>query len=325
MQHCARHLLLLVALSLGSVSLAQNFQQRESPAPSATRPNELQQVFMTTEGGFTIALPDPPTRDEPRPGGSEKAGTAGRTYSWFTNAGAYYVNYYDSFPGPVGPIDSGQVLDGLQEMILKTVGGKLLAQTAMVLDWYAGRELRVENDKGFYIFRLFPVRQRLYQLTAFFPKSMNVTEAQQAAAARTLDSFRLLPGKAEAAGEVERLLQAWQGQVLVLGRCLDCKPEKKTTVIYPGIRGEVTEGKAVSKPQPEYPPIAKAAHASGTVLVQIIVDEAGKVVAAQAITGHPLLKPAAVSAARQARFTPTLLDGKPVKVAGLITYNFVLI
>ena len=83
-------------------------------------------------------------------------------------------------------------------------------------------------------------------------------------------------------------------------------------------------GKAISKPAPAYPPIAKAARASGTVTVQIVVDEGGRVVSASAVGGHPLLQQAAVSAARQARFSPTLLSGQPVKVSGVITYNFVL-
>jgi len=90
------------------------------------------------------------------------------------------------------------------------------------------------------------------------------------------------------------------------------------------VSGGVLNGKAISKPQPAYPPIAKAARASGTVTVQILVDESGRVVSASAVSGHPLLQQAAVSAARQARFSPTLLSGQPVKVSGVITYNFVL-
>ena len=97
-------------------------------------------------------------------------------------------------------------------------------------------------------------------------------------------------------------------------------PEPKKTVVS----GGVLNGKAISKPQPAYPPIAKAARASGTVTVQILVDESGRVVSANAVSGHPLLQQAAVSAARNARFSPTLLSGQPVKVSGVITYNFVL-
>jgi protein TonB len=97
------------------------------------------------------------------------------------------------------------------------------------------------------------------------------------------------------------------------------EPPKKTVV-----SGGVLNGKAISKPQPAYPPIAKAARAQGTVTVQILVDESGRVVSASAVGGHPLLQQAAVAAARQARFSPTLLSGQPVKVSGVITYNFVL-
>lgn len=77
-------------------------------------------------------------------------------------------------------------------------------------------------------------------------------------------------------------------------------------------------------PQPEYPAIAKAAGAEGKVSVRITVDEEGNVVAAEAISGHPLLRTAAVDAARGAKFKPTVVDGEPVKVSGVISYNFVL-
>lgn len=88
------------------------------------------------------------------------------------------------------------------------------------------------------------------------------------------------------------------------------------------ISGGVLNGKAISLPAPEYPPIAKQARASGAVAVQVTVDENGAVIAAHAVSGHPLLQASAVAAARQARFSPTLLMGEPVKVNGVIVYNF---
>jgi protein TonB len=89
------------------------------------------------------------------------------------------------------------------------------------------------------------------------------------------------------------------------------------------ISGGVLNGKAISLPKPAYPAIAKAAHAAGTVTVQVLIDENGNVVSAKAISGHPLLQAVAVAAARQARFSPTKLSGQPVKVSGMIQYNFV--
>lgn len=95
------------------------------------------------------------------------------------------------------------------------------------------------------------------------------------------------------------------------------KPPPKT------ISGGVVNGKATSLPKPPYPPAARAVRASGAVSVQVLIDENGRVVSASAVSGHPLLRSAAVQAARQARFSPTQLSGQPVKVSGIITYNFV--
>jgi periplasmic protein TonB len=90
------------------------------------------------------------------------------------------------------------------------------------------------------------------------------------------------------------------------------------------ISGGVLNGKVVSRVAPDYPAIAKAARAQGTVVVQIIVGEEGEVVSANAVSGHPLLQQAAVAAVRQWRFSPTRLEGEPVKVTGTVTVNFKL-
>ena len=84
-------------------------------------------------------------------------------------------------------------------------------------------------------------------------------------------------------------------------------------------------GRVIRLPKPDYPPIARAAHAGGIVQVKVIINEEGTVIAAASIAGHPLLQAAGVSAARQAQFAPTLLNGKAVKVVGVIKYNFVVL
>lgn len=88
------------------------------------------------------------------------------------------------------------------------------------------------------------------------------------------------------------------------------------------VSGGLLNGKAISKPLPVYPMIGTAGKVHGTVAVQVTVDEQGRVVSAKAVSGHPLLQQSAVAAARQARFSPSMLSGQPVKVAGVITYNF---
>ena len=90
------------------------------------------------------------------------------------------------------------------------------------------------------------------------------------------------------------------------------------------VSGGVLNGYAVSKPAPAYPPVARAARVEGTVVVQVTVDESGEVVTAYPAGGHPLLQQAAVAAARRAEFVPTRLGGRPVRISGVLTYNFVL-
>ncbi|HEY6402031.1 MAG TPA: energy transducer TonB, partial [Blastocatellia bacterium] len=90
------------------------------------------------------------------------------------------------------------------------------------------------------------------------------------------------------------------------------------------ISGGLLQASAVKKVEPEYPPIARAAHAEGAVGIQITISEVGKVIEAEVVTGHPLLRDAALKAARQWEFNPTERSGKPVKVAGVLTFHFTL-
>jgi TonB family protein len=90
------------------------------------------------------------------------------------------------------------------------------------------------------------------------------------------------------------------------------------------ISGGVLNGQALSLPVPIYPQIAMRARTSGKVEVEVIVDESGKVISARAVAGPTALRDAAVDAAKRARFSPTKLSGVPVKVVGVINYNFTL-
>ena len=88
-------------------------------------------------------------------------------------------------------------------------------------------------------------------------------------------------------------------------------------------KGPIT-GQATSLPQPPYPTLAKQAGVQGKVGVQVLIDEKGNVISATAIDGHPMLRLAAQKAALQAKFSPTTLGGLPVRVSGVITYDFKL-
>ncbi|MGB9180304.1 MAG: energy transducer TonB, partial [Pyrinomonadaceae bacterium] len=96
-------------------------------------------------------------------------------------------------------------------------------------------------------------------------------------------------------------------------------PEKKILKV-----ASILNGQAKHLPNPPYPELAKRAGAQGVVMVQILINEAGKVVSARAVNGHPLLRTPAEQAAFQALFSPTMLNGEAVKVSGTITFNFML-
>lgn len=98
------------------------------------------------------------------------------------------------------------------------------------------------------------------------------------------------------------------------------EPPKPPKIISKG----VITGQATSLPQPAYPPLAKQMRIQGKVSVQVLIDEQGRVISATAVDGHAFLAPAAQKAALQARFRPTLLSDQPVKVSGVITYDFKL-
>jgi len=91
------------------------------------------------------------------------------------------------------------------------------------------------------------------------------------------------------------------------------------------VSGGVLNGTAVMLPPPVYPEAAKRMRTGGMVVVEVVLDESGKVVSAVATSGPQVLRDAAVSAALKARFSPTKLSGQPVKVSGIINYKFALV
>ncbi|HUF05521.1 MAG TPA: energy transducer TonB [Aridibacter sp.] len=94
-------------------------------------------------------------------------------------------------------------------------------------------------------------------------------------------------------------------------------PSEPRTVI-----SGILNGAAINLPEPVVPEAAKILRASGTVEVAIVVDVDGNVESAEAISGHPLLRSASVKAARQAKFKPMLLAGRPAKRSGRLIFTF---
>ncbi len=98
-------------------------------------------------------------------------------------------------------------------------------------------------------------------------------------------------------------------------------PSSTTTKI---VEVGALNSRALNLVKPNYPQTAKQKGASGLVTVRALIDEEGNVLVAKAVSGHQMLRDAAESAAKQSKFTPVVVDGKPVKASGLIFYNFVI-
>ena len=85
---------------------------------------------------------------------------------------------------------------------------------------------------------------------------------------------------------------------------------------------ECSVAKTIELPDPEYPEEARRTRAGGRVIISVIVDETGKVISAEVEDGPIIFRRVAMEAARKARFKPTLVDGQPVKVSGILQYRF---
>ncbi len=84
----------------------------------------------------------------------------------------------------------------------------------------------------------------------------------------------------------------------------------------------VVNGKAINLVKPVYSSAARTMRIGGEVRVQVTIDEDGRVISANAVSGSPLLRDSAETAAKSSKFTPTTLSNQRVKVTGIIIYNF---
>jgi protein TonB len=90
------------------------------------------------------------------------------------------------------------------------------------------------------------------------------------------------------------------------------------------VGGKVQESKLISGPRPVYPALARQARVEGTVRLEAVISREGTILNLRAVSGHPLLIPAALAAVQQWVFRPTSLNDEPVEVATVIEVNFTL-
>lgn len=295
--------------------------QQKPPAPESWK------EVRSTEGGFSVSMPGDPQR-ESEPTDTDAGRVEIHSYVLETDLGTYYVSYTVFPQSSDEPSAVKAVLEAARDEQVAR-GAKLLNDREATLPGgIIGLEWLVESEGLILRNRTFFVKGRLYQIlfvttpeVAFkngkaSSNANDRTTVFEEIASRFHGSFKLLP-ETQAMGEVDTLLLELRGKgTEVYGTRLVENPDGADT------NSQVLNGRALSLPKPAYPPIARQARASGTVSVQVVISEEGEVIGAQWISGHPLLAAVSVAAARQATFSPTLLDGKPVKVVGVITYAF---
>lgn len=230
-----------------------------------------------------------------------------------------------------------QKVRGQDAIVKMTVAGN------KTLNRHAGREYRLTIADLNGTAQVFVTRKRFYAIV-----SLN-TKKDDALAERFLASFVLPEKSLEVQANVAARSENPEAPAVQLDSSAPLKPEHppesdadsggvpakpvEATAGHappeapPGqrapISGGVLNGKALSLPAPPYPGLARKDKVSGTVVVQVTIDEYGNVINATAVSGHPVLRAAAVGAARQAKFSQTLLMGEPMKVTGTLHYNFV--
>lgn len=220
--------------------------------------------------------------------------------------------------------------------IRKDVVAKLTLVGEKTLAGNSGREYRMTIGDLSGTAQVFATRKRFYSvvylntkkddtvqdefLSSFvLPEKIATPAATAAAAGQTSDEGPATPAPAEdqkPATNEEPKSDA-QKPTTEAGQ----KPTTETGKHAP-ISAGVLNGKAISLPKPDYPPDARAAGVEGVVVVQVMIDEQGNVTEAHPISGPKQLQEVSVNAALQAKFSPTLLSGEPVKVTGVLVYNF---
>ncbi|HEY8225701.1 MAG TPA: TonB family protein [Pyrinomonadaceae bacterium] len=219
----------------------------------------------------------------------------------------YRVMYADYPEAVIKATPADLLLDEGAKAAVAEAHSELVSIGSINVSGYPGK-VRKERLPGGNLVRAIMVLAgpRMYHITVTTPKEEGATPEAvgfyEVTAKKFLDSFVLVRSSV-AVGEIQNLTA--------------CPPDASNC-----FSGEGLTARALIVTQPEYPEIARAAHAAGIVVITVLVDEAGNVISAHAVSGHPLLQAAAVAAARNAKFTPLIVNDKPVKFSGVLQYKF---
>ena len=230
-----------------------------------------------------------------------------------------------SIGSPGAPVMSGPTYSGEHRRswaLLWVVGALIIGVAAVAVAFIVTRN-RSQDTNANQIATASPAPTTNEPAVAAAPATTTTKQVEAAIPAPSQSLSTTPPPERKPTGEKE-ILAKQQQETVGTTNTLRAEPPPTEKVAPRGpVSGGVLNGKAVRLVTPPYPAIARAAHASGEVRVQVLIDENGNVTSAHAVSGHPLLQSSAVSAARASKFTPTTLSGQTVKVSGVIVYNFV--
>jgi TonB family protein len=258
--------------------------------------------YTSLEGKFTVLLPGEPLTAQYV---SEESLTKITYVKFLKRPGvAYDIAYYDTSHLVTEPEKIKDLLDSTRDKIIARHSLKVINESEKTWKEYPGRSLRMEtNDGKTFLLRIHLIKQRVYYLSAVSYLDKN----EPIDAEKFFESFKPMLLTDE---ELKNLA------VKSKSNTENAIPRKITGGVLPGL--------AIRKVTPTYPADARKARISGAVQVQVLISEEGKVISAEIIEGPEELREASLNAAKQWVFKPTILEGIPVKVQGILTFNFAL-
>ena len=299
-------------------------EQRPINSTAPVREKDSWHLVAPPAEDFTVMMPRPATKLDREVRVQKNLGIVEATYEVDAGGIRYIARPLRKGQPPRAVIfrDLGSLSAGVEYALLNLKDGRRSSLTpdgTLKFGGREGRQYRVRIGDADGVARVLETEESFYVLLALAaPEAADA----QGSILRFLDSFTA--GAANGAGDPA----ASDATGAAEQRALTAPANPFELYKQPQVRGRVSagvlNGKAKIRYPPAYPQEAKDAGAAGVVGVRVLVDETGKVVEAEAISGHPLLRQAAVDAAYKWRFAPITLSGNPVKVSGTINYNFVL-
>jgi TonB family protein len=309
----------LAPCSLANVSLAQPSLQEFTPLGA------LWKRFSHADGRFNVLLPG-----EPKEGANVLATLFGRferidrrEITLRIGLADYVISYADLPANLNASKEIEQFLNSVRDAEVTMMKGKLSWERKTPLAGHPGRELGAASADVSLRMRFCLVERRLYQLGVTIPSISETADPNSAKSqypsqyspqglkmlqdimtADFFNSFKLIP-EAPLPGATP-------------------SPQDKPPPKEIQVQGGVMQGAALKRIAPSYLPLAKAVRVSGRVDVQVIISEEGRVIEAEVVSSPPLLWEGALNAAKQWVFKPTEISGVPVKVKGVLSFNFTL-